>query len=246
LRLLLAAAVVAAPASADADLDISIRPADEAPVELLRPADHEVLEGGRESTVAWRALRDLASEGIHEWEAFLSFDGGHTWPVRVTPHLDIGLSSFRFVVPAIPSDDVRLMLRFGDERRELGYILPVVLRSVLPRNGWLPTPLPAPSFGRGEAARPGVPGVVLWVEAGRNGRRAEVRAATWDRPGLRRARVARLPLWLLPAAPWTPVPGCAAPEHSAHPSSAVGRLRSPIGRALWSFPLLLLLCRQNE
>jgi hypothetical protein len=115
--LLMAVAVLALPAAAAADLDVTVRPVCELPVELIRPLPGEVLVGGREATVAWRPLRELDDLGIDEWEAFVSYDGGRHWPVRITPHLDIELSSFRFVVPHIPSDDVRLMLRFGDERR---------------------------------------------------------------------------------------------------------------------------------
>ena len=48
-----------------------------------------------------------------EWEAFLSFDGGATYPVRITPHLDLELRRVRWQVPAIPtsvsvSDDAAL------------------------------------------------------------------------------------------------------------------------------------------
>jgi hypothetical protein len=136
--LLVAVAVLALPAAAAAGPDIAVRPAHELPVELIRPMPGEVLVGGREATVEWRPLRELETLGIDEWEAFLSFDGGRHWPVRVTPHLDIELSSFRFVVPDIPSDEVRLMLRFGDERRETGYILPMTLRSVVYLGCWTP------------------------------------------------------------------------------------------------------------
>ena len=88
--LLMAIAVLALPAVAAAGPDINVRPAHELPVELIRPMVGEVLVGGRQATVAWRPLRELEQLGIDEWEAFLSFDGGRHWPVRITPHLDIG------------------------------------------------------------------------------------------------------------------------------------------------------------
>ena len=180
----LLALALASPALADPHL--SIRPASEIPVELLRPAAGEVLEAGREATVAWRTTRDLAAEGIEEWEAFLSFDGGRRWPVRITPHLDIELSSFRFVVPPVASGRARLMLRFGDEESEVGYVLPLELRTVVPATAWAPAP--APSWRRGERARADAPGVVLWVEGRRDGRDFETRAAIWSPPGLRALR----------------------------------------------------------
>jgi hypothetical protein len=239
-----ALAVLATPAAAE--MEISIRPADEAPVELLRPAADEVLVSGRSSTVAWRPLVDLAALGLSEWEAFLSFDGGRSWPVRVTPHLDIDRSLFSFAIPLVPSDDVRLMLRFGDERREVGYILPRVLRSVAPVGGCLPMPGPLPVDGRGEAARPGDPGVELWVEGGGDGRACETRAASCRLPEARRPGgddgVARPAL--LPSDRQAPD---GALRSGRATSFGVGRpSTSPIGRTLRCLPLLLLLCRRNE
>jgi hypothetical protein len=41
-----------------------------------------------------------------EWEAFLSLDGGRTYPVRITPHLDLSIRRrFHFQVPAFPTRD---------------------------------------------------------------------------------------------------------------------------------------------
>lgn len=243
---LLASVLLAAPDPAAAFDEMSIRPADEAPVELLRPAPGEVLTGGRETTFEWRARRDLAAEGIFEWEAFLSFDGGRTWPVRATPHLDTSIAAFSSTLPMVASDDVRIMLRFGDERREVGYVLPLVLRSVAgpgARTGPWST---EPTLELGEAAHPGVPGVVFWVEGARDGRRivtrgSALRPLTASRPGSA-------------GGPWCPV---LAPTHQREIDLAVGvvnRCRSerrdpapPIRRtALHALPLLLLVCRRNE
>lgn len=244
--LLVAVAVLALPAAAAAGPDIAVRPAHELPVELIRPLPGEVLVGGREATVEWRPLRELETLGIDEWEAFLSFDGGRHWPVRVTPHLDIDRSLFSFAIPLVPSDDVRLMLRFGDERREVGYILPRVLRSVAPVGGCLPMPGPLPVDGRGEAARPGDPGVELWVEGGGDGRACETRAASCRLPEARRPGgddgVARPAL--LPSDRQAPD---GALRSGRATSFGVGRpSTSPIGRTLRCLPLLLLLCRRNE
>lgn len=243
--LLVAVALLAAPAAAAADLDVTFRPAHELPVELIRPMPGEVLVGGREATVAWRPLRELSADGIDEWEAFLSYDGGRHWPVRITPHLDIELSSFRFEVPNLPSDDVRLMLRFGDERREIGFVLPMTLRSVVLQGSW--TPPPAPAGAPGEAARPGVPGVVLWVEGDRAGRKLSVRSAGWMRRSLRASADTSLPLWALLAPPERRgVEWAAGAAQESVPALPDGRTSWSAGAPLRAFPLLLLLCRRNE
>lgn len=244
---LLVLVAVGVPALAGADASVDVRPADEAPVELLRPADGEVLEAGREATVAWRAVRDLAAEGIREWEAFLSFDGGRHWPVRVTPHLDADRPSFRFTVPAVASDDVRLMLRFGDEVREVGYVLPLRLRTVVPPGAR--TPLAAPAVGPGEAARPGAPGVVLWVEGSRDGARTTTRSATLLPPVLRATTTGRPPRgWPVATAPERRTNEAGGDRTAgAAPARPVSR-GAPPNRS-WpavSLPLLLLLCRRDE
>lgn len=239
-----AALIVAAPAIAG--MNISIHPAEEAPVELLRPAAGEVLVSGRESTVAWRALRDLEAEGIHEWEAFLSLDGGRSWPVRITPHLDIDQSSFNFSVPLVPSDDVCLMLRFGDERNEVGYVLPLVLRASAPTVASMPVPWPSPAVGRGETARPGVPGVVLWIENDHDGRRVATRATSWKRPAVTWPDApGLLPCAALTASERRTVDRAADTEDQHRPSVAVQAAAS-LRQALRGISLLLLLCRWDE
>jgi hypothetical protein len=244
LLLLAAAALWAVPSFAATEMDISMRPAHEAPVELLRPADGDVLVGGGQATVAWRAVRDMSAEGIHEWEAFLSFDGGRQWPVRITPHLDIGVSSFRFEVPPFASSNVRLMLRFGDERREVGYVLPLALSTVAPDHFWTLPPLPA--FAPGEAARPGVPGVVLWAEGGRSGRRVEIRADSWTPPGVRAARAPGGELSSVLATERRGPEPASALSRRPEPATLALHLPAPERMAALVLPLLLLICRQNE
>jgi hypothetical protein len=59
----------------------------------------------------------------------------------------------------------------------------MTLRSVVIQGSW--TPPPTVAGAPGEAARPGVPGVVLWVEGDRAGRELSVRTAGWTPRSLR-------------------------------------------------------------
>lgn len=243
---LLTCVVLAAAAPAGAVEDVSILPAAAAPVELLRPAPGEVLVSGADNTIAWRARRDLAAEGAFEWEAFLSFDGGRSWPVRATPHLDVTVSSFSFAIPMVPSDDVRIMLRFGDERREVGYVLPTVHRSVVRPDSWIRPWSLEPTFDRGERARAGVPAVVLWVEGARNGRRVATRTAAWRPVAASTAASAAADRW-----PCLPPPDPRALELGGSSEARDSVLGSEPGSSsgptvLSSLPLLLLMCRRNE
>lgn len=173
-----------------------------APVELLEPRSGSVLAGGGVAVLAWqpRDGLDLGTLGFEEWEAFLSLDGGERYPVRLTPHLDLELRRFGFQVPAVAAADVRLLLRFGDEKTERGYVLPVRLRiapAVTP-----PVSSGLPSLAPGEAARSGEPGVVRWVEGSRRGRGLRSRTALPAPPAAAPLR-------------WTAFssrPGCLAPR----------------------------------
>lgn len=128
---------------------------------LVSPADGAELIAGSEAVVEWEdaGLPSLSDE----WEAFLSVDGGRTWPLRVTPHLDISIRRFTFRVPALPTRDARLLLRFGDERTELELELPqrFAISGDLRRDS-LPIAIDLASH-RGER------GTVLWVEGARDG-----------------------------------------------------------------------------
>jgi hypothetical protein len=90
-----------------------------APVRLKSPADGEILPAGGRVWLEWApatGFEELAY--VHEWEAFISLDGGQTFPVQLTPHLDLEQRGAVVTLPLRASKEVRLLLRFGDERRE--------------------------------------------------------------------------------------------------------------------------------
>lgn len=125
--------------------------------------------GGGEATLAWepgpRFQEEAARSPIQEWEAFLSLDGGRTWPVRLTPHLSTSVRRVTVELPALAAPDARLLLRFGDERRELELELPLRIRIEAPRRE---RARPARrAWHAGEAARPGARGAVFWADGDR-------------------------------------------------------------------------------
>jgi hypothetical protein len=141
------------------------------PLRLLSPGDGAVLRSGSLATLEWVPSAAFSGpERWEEWEAFLSLDGGATYPVRLTPHLDRELRRIRFKVPALPTADARLLLRIGDERREIAFELPERF-TIAAAPGLLPDALDLPRtvWRRGEPARPGEAGVLVWVEGSRRG-----------------------------------------------------------------------------
>jgi hypothetical protein len=105
--------------------------------------------------------------GAVEWEAFLSLDGGQTYPVRITPHLNLSIRRFNFQVPAFPTRNARILLRFGDERREVEAETPQRF-TILPGTASWPADLKI-TLSRGEKPRPNDPGVAVWIEGARDG-----------------------------------------------------------------------------
>jgi hypothetical protein len=141
------------------------------PVQVVVPAPGTELTPGALATVAWEAPDGaLTGRRIHEWEAFLSLDGGRSWPLRLTPHLDVDIRRFTFRVPAFPTRDARLLLRFGDEREETEVDVPGSFTIAAGPDRFALGPLPPGlRLSRGESARPGQGGVILWTEGGRDG-----------------------------------------------------------------------------
>lgn len=142
-----------------------------APMKLVAPLDGAVLVAGSEAELEWAP--DEAFDRfprVEEWEAFLSLDGGATWPLRITPHLDQDIRRVHWQVPSVPTADARLLLRFGDEEEETAVEWPgrfSIVASPITSGGSFALSRPAP--GLGEAALPGHTGVVAWVEGSRRG-----------------------------------------------------------------------------
>lgn len=128
-----------------------------AAIQVIAPADGAVLRGGRFTTLTWAA--DQLPGNAEEWEAFMSVDGGKFYSVRLTPHLDIDIRRFDVLIPNVDSDDVRILIRTGDERNETIMAMPQRLRIRAEAAAIVPV-----SFGGHgpESARPNEPLVVQW------------------------------------------------------------------------------------
>lgn len=223
------------------------------PVELTAPGAGTALVGGATAELAWRPAAGFeALAGATEWEAFLSLDGGQSFPFRLTPHLDLDRRRFGFRVPDLPSDDVRLLLRIGDEHAERAVRFASRLRIVRPASpaataveaAFATAPSPAP----GEPALPGAAGVLFWVEGDRDGSNLRQRSAV--PPG---ARSATDPVLLaggretLGSDDSDGLRYGARPTPATHPAATRPRLRVASHAApLNASDILLLIQRQNE
>ena len=144
-----------------------------ASITLTAPAPHATLRGEQFATIAWASDRDIDAE---EWEAFLSVDGGAYYAVRVTPHLDLKIRTFQFVVPNVASASVRILMRVGDERNEKIIEFPQtfsIVASPSVEAGGLARHSAAP-----ESARPGEAPVVQWASGPRSGGSVSIVRAT--------------------------------------------------------------------
>ena len=133
---------------------------------LTSPAAGTTLRGGSFAELRWSAGQLPASS--EEWEAFLSIDGGKYYAFRVTPHLDIALRSFTFVVPNVDTKTARILIRTGDEVHEAHFETADFFSIERDPNAERVVSHLL-QFGRGEAARDGDPAVLSWTEGPRNG-----------------------------------------------------------------------------
>jgi hypothetical protein len=163
--LLLAGLAAAAPATAAP------------PLRLVSPAAGTELVAGSQAVLEWEAVADLGH--AEEWEAFLSLDGGRTYPLRLTPHLDLSIRRFAFRVPDLPTSRARLLIRYGDEREEEEEAeAPWTFEIAAgPRPSAFTSPSLVQRFSPGESARRGDRGVVVWTEGTRGGSGLRVVAA---------------------------------------------------------------------
>jgi len=149
-------------------------------VVLHAPREGEVLRGGERATVSWSAAE--LPRFVEEWEAFLSVDGGKYYAYRITPHLEADQRQFTFDVPNVETSDARILIRAGDERREIELVSSrtFAIRQDTAR-AIAAAPLEVVEEKRGEAARAGERGVVEWIDGDRDGSHLAPHSA-WQRP----------------------------------------------------------------
>src|SRR3954469_13056453 len=133
---------------------------------VVAPTNGTTLRGGSFAELRWTAAK--VPPAAEEWEAFLSIDGGRYYAFRVTPHLDIQLRSFTFVVPNVDTRNARILIRTGDEVHELHFESRESFSIVRDEKSEASLPRVLASE-RGEAARDGDPGVVAWADGARDG-----------------------------------------------------------------------------
>ena len=121
------------------------------------PSPAAVLRPGEAVTLRIGSVPD----GAEEWEAFLSVDGGLTFPLRITPHLPVAESDFSWIVPPLPTSDARIRLRVGvrGEERELAAAQRFAI-GVFPGAA----SLGASGTTLGASPAPGEEGTLAWVE----------------------------------------------------------------------------------
>jgi len=144
-------------------------------VRLDEPVDGAVLRGGETATLRWSADVPRFAE---EWEAFLSVDGGGHYAYRITPHLDLDRRRFTFEVPNVETGDARILIRAGDERREIE--LEVDAKFAISQDRLKAAASGAATLvddDRGEPAREGEAGVIAWVDGDRDGGHLRPRSA---------------------------------------------------------------------
>ncbi|GEM_PF-1569137 len=129
-------------------------------ITLVSPRAGERLEGGTDATLTWAA--DALPPGVHEWEAFLSIDGGGYYAVRITPHLSDAVRSVTWRVPNVTTSRACLMLRIGDEKNERILALPQTF-AIEPSPA--PLELASPESEAGEPATPDGDPAVEWVSS---------------------------------------------------------------------------------
>lgn len=216
---------------------------------LTSPANGTVLSAGALVELAWEPGKDLAQfSEAREWEAFLSLNGGKTFPLRITPHLDLDQRRILFRVPQVAADDVRILLRVGDEKEERSQHVPSSW-SIAATSSY---PLPINSRARqaafrGEAARAGDEGVWSWMEDRGDGTWIEYQAIP-DQPAFGAVQTDQARAWnaILDRQAERERIQLASLPTSETLSQATVEPRRPLHALLLSKPILLLVQRFNE
>ncbi len=173
--------------------------------------------------------------GADEWEAFVSVDGGRSFSLRVTPHLPIGELSFPWIVPTVPSPDVRVRVRFGVGGVEREFLFDEAFSIATGPGGGVIAPARS-AIGASPAA--GEEGTVAWVDRDAGGVRLVVPASpSGIEPASR---------WTATAPTWLSAPrrrgSFLPPAVSAVKLSDSGRQAlappPPLGRTIASLPRL--------
>jgi hypothetical protein len=158
---------------------------------LARPARAATTPGKASARIAENRLNvfwESCPPGAREWEAFLSLDGGRSFPLRVTPHLSTAVRSFSWPIPWILAEDAKLRIRFGDGISEREFDVDGGWTLVPARDS---RPLSPESRDFAEGPAPGEEQTAAWVEWNGSRARTVVPAAPpgarssseWRRPG---------------------------------------------------------------
>ncbi len=209
---------------------------------LLKPANGTTLRGGSVVELHWTAAHLPAP--AEEWEAFLSIDGGKYYAFRVTPHLDIELQRFTFIVPNVDTNDARILIRTGNEHQETHFETDGSFSIARDPNGEpIAVPLLEPSR-HGEAAREGDPDVLAWAEGARNGSGITQQSSATSRPisslGTITTGETDAPPVLMPAGASVDAPSLASVRHAIPGREAQKAALPPL-----STDLLLVCMRRN-
>jgi len=81
--------------------------------QLISPAAGHVVYPGQKVRVEWKSVLPPINLAGCETEVWLSLDGGHTFPMVITPIMDPKAQFFYWTVPNLPTRTAVLDIRFG-------------------------------------------------------------------------------------------------------------------------------------
>lgn len=97
----------------------------------------EVVRAGERVVVHWNPV----GTRVEEFELILSFDGGRTWTLRISPELHPGKDRYEWDVPNLAADQARIRIRARIDEREVwgpeGAPFRMVSSSNRPKEQWL-------------------------------------------------------------------------------------------------------------